>query len=170
MSPTSCQTAPPRICRGRILQIWQIDYNPDLPKLRGAVYLPRFARQKPFHSHLPVAGIAGIPIRHAAIRLDAQVVEALVKMAHGLDPRVPPRQGRPVRQGPVPAIPELDFPGPAPLAAEAALVYEAVVLATQLHEVIQAGLAAVAPVLYVVGVHEMPSGAARKAASIVAKP
>ena len=147
MSPTSCQTAPPRIGRGRILQTWQCDYNPDLPKsgdlpcVPGRI--PRLACHQAVHGHVPVAGVAGIPVRYAAIGLDAQVIKALVQVGHGLVPRIPARQCRPVRQGPLPIVPELDFPGPAPLAAESALVNQAVVLAAQLHEVVEAGGATV---------------------------
>ena len=173
MSPTSCQTAPPRISRGRILQIWQFDYNPNLPKFRGTVRQPtgplRFACQQPLHGHLPVTGIPGIPVRHAAIGRDSQVIEALVQVADGLDLPVAPRQRRPVRQGPRSIVPEHDLSGSCLFAAEATLVYQAVVVATELHEVVQARLAALAPVLDVMGIDETLASAARKAASVVSQ-
>ena len=123
---------------------------------------PRFTRQQPFHSHLPVAGIAGIPVRRAGISLDAQVIEALVQVVDGLVLRVAPRQDRPVRQGPLSGVFEHELARPAPLAAEATLVYEAMVLAAQLHEIIQAGLTAPAPVLDVMGVDELFAGVATR--------
>jgi hypothetical protein len=48
-------------------------------------------------------------------------------------------------------------------------VHEPVVLAAKLHEVVQARLAALTPVLDVVGVDELLVGAAREAASVVSK-
>ncbi len=75
-----------------------------------------------------------------------------------------------MRQGPLPAVLEGEIAGRGLLAAKATLMYKAVVLAAQLHQVVQAGLAALAPVLDVMGVDEMPAGAARKAATVVAEP
>ena len=118
---------------------------------------------------MPVAGLPGIPVRYTGIGLDAQMIEAFMQVGDGLAHPVAPGKRRPVRQGPLPTVPEQDFAGRGPLAAEAAFVYEAVVLAAKLHEVVQAGLAALAPVLDVMRIDEMPAGASREAAAVVSQ-
>ena len=62
-----------------------------------------------------------------------------------------------------------DFATASPFAAESALVYQAMVLTTQLHEIVETGLAALAPVNDVVSVHEMLVCAAREPATVVTK-
>ena len=91
-------------------------------------------------------------------------------LVDGLVLPVAPWQHRPVRQGPLSTVPEYDFAGLGPLAAEAPFMHEAVVLAAKMHEVVQAGLAALTPVLDVMGVDEMLSVAAGKTASVVSQP
>ena len=132
--------------------------------------LPRLASQQPLHGHLPVAGIASVPVRHASIGVDAQMIKMLMQVVDGLVRRVAPWQGRPVRQRPLPGVLEDDLARSGLLTAKTALVDEAMVLAAQLHQVVHAGLAASAPVLDVMRIDEMLAGAARKPATVVAKP
>ena len=118
---------------------------------------------------MPVDGIAGIPVRHTGIGIDVLVLKTLIQVADGLVRRVAPWQDRPVRKGQLPGVLEDDLARPGPLAAKTAFVYEAVVLTAQLHEVVQAGLTSLAPVLDVMCVDEMLAGAARKAATVVSQ-
>ena len=169
MSPTSCQTAPPRIGRGRILQIWQFDYNPELPLFSGGIAPCPLTLQQTVHGHAPVAGITGIPVRHAGIRIDSQVIETLMQVSDSLTFCIASRQVRPVRQRPFAPVVEDNLSVVSPFAAETALMHQPMMLAAQLHQVIETGLAALAPVNDVVSVHEMLACTAREPASVVAK-
>ena len=129
----------------------------------------RFALQHAVHGHPPVAGISGIPVRNAGIGVDPKVIETLVQVPDSLVLGVASREVRPVWQGSAAAVRKDDFTAAGPFAAEAALVYQAMMLAAQLDEVVEAGLPALAPVNDVVSVHEMLKCAAREPATIVAK-
>lgn len=61
------------------------------------------------------------------------------------------------------SIDEIDFAFSAFPAVEAALVHEVMVMAAQQHEVIQARLAALRPVLNVMAIDKLVVGAAREA-------
>jgi hypothetical protein len=119
---------------------------------------------------LQVDHIDGMPVRHAGIRVDTQVVEALVQEVDGLIRRVAPWQRGPMRQGTLSGVFKHDLARRSPLAAEAAFVNQAMVLTAKLHQVIEAGLAAFAPVLDVMRIDEMLARAARKTATIITDP
>jgi hypothetical protein len=50
----------------------------------GRVASLRLTLQQTVHGHVPIAGIARIPVRRAGIGIDTQVIEALVQVPHGL--------------------------------------------------------------------------------------